>query len=244
MIKIAIIDDEMRLAKKLEGIVSNYMNEEKHLFHIDTFTSGEEFIKLGIKMAEYQIVCLDVRMNGMNGMEVARKIRECDQDVHIIFVTAYMDFSIEGYKVGAIRFILKDDPVFEVSMHEALKEACKKIAGVPESLFFSFKEGSMMIPVDKIVYVESKAHNAVFNVREDSSNVYKKYSIRNRLVDVEEKLGQYGFIRVHKSYLVNCKYIDSMTNYKAYLSDQKVLSIPKNKYREIKNKYIIYKSKF
>lgn len=51
-------------------------------------------------------------MDQMNGIEVARRIRECDQDVHIIFITAYMDFSLEGNKVGAIKFILKDDPVF------------------------------------------------------------------------------------------------------------------------------------
>lgn len=244
MIKIAIIDDEKILAKKLSDIVSDYMCNENHLFHIDIFTSGIAFTNLGIKMAEYQIVCLDMKMDGMNGMEVAKKIRECEQNVHIIFVTAYMDFSLEGYKVGASRFILKDDPVFEVTMHEALKEVCKKIAGTPEVLFFNFKQGSMMLPVDKIVYIESKAHNAIFNVQGDSSNIYKRYSIRKRLVDVEERLSQYGFIRVHKSYLVNYKYIDSMSNYKAYLSDQRVLSIPRNKYREIKTKYIAFKSKF
>lgn len=241
MLKIAIIDDEELLANKLANIVSDYMSREDHPFQIDVFTSGIEFTALGTAMSDYRIVCLDIKMDQMDGMEVARKIREYNEDIFIIFVTSFIEFSPAGYRVGALRFILKDDPNFIETMHEALKEACRKIMSMLNVQMFRFKEGDVELSINKIVYVESDIHKAVFHVKGNSSESYRKYSMRGTLGTIEEQLSKYGFIRIHKSYLVNYRFIESMRNYKAFLSNQKALPIPRKKFQDVKREYLIYR---
>lgn len=243
MIKIAIIDDEKVLADQLAEIVSDYIENESGSFIIDKFTSGVEFTNLGETMSEYKIVCLDIKMDQMDGMEVARRIREYGEDTFIIFVTSFIEFSPAGYKVGALRFILKDDSNFEETMHEALREACIRIRSMRDIQIFHFKEGDIELSAHKIVYVESKVHNVIFHVRENSLGVYSKYTMRKTLENVEEYLHQYGFIRIHKSYLVNYRFIDSMINYKAYLSNQKVFPVPRKRFRDVKREYLIYRGR-
>lgn len=243
MIKIAIIDDEEILANKLSDIVSDFMRKENHSFAVDIFTSGIEFTALGTAMSDYQIVCLDMKMDEMDGMEVARKIREYDQDIYIICVTAYIDFALAGYTVDALRYILKSDPVFEDTMHEALREACRKISLILNMLIFHFREGNVELSVNNITYIETNIHNAIFYVRKNSSDEYRIYTMRETLDNIEEMLSPYGFIRIHKSYLVNYRFIESVRNYKAYLSNQKVLNIPKKKFPDVKREYLLYKGR-
>ena len=109
MFKIAICDDEGHFRNRIREILIDYMNKNGILYEIDEFESGKDFINLGINLAKYDIIFLDINMDGLDGMETAQKIREVSRDVFIVFVTAFITCALQGYSVGAIRYILKNN---------------------------------------------------------------------------------------------------------------------------------------
>lgn len=103
MFRIAICDDERQFRKRIHDILIEYMNENDILYEIDEFESGKDFISLGINLAKYDIVFLDVNMDELDGMETAQKIRKVSNDVFIVFVTAFITCAHQGYSVANIR---------------------------------------------------------------------------------------------------------------------------------------------
>ena len=106
MFRIAICDDERQFRKRIHDILIEYMNENDILYEIDEFESGKDFISLGINLAKYDIVFLDVNMDELVWKwKHAQKIRKVSNDVFIVFVTAFITCAPQGYSVGAIRYI-------------------------------------------------------------------------------------------------------------------------------------------
>ena len=109
--KIAICDDEDYFRQDLQEMVSAYMAEQGYVFQIDTFCSGEEFMSLGMEMMNYTVVFLDICMDEIDGVTVAKEIRKISRETYIVFVTAYVDYALEGYKLDVVRYLLKDNSI-------------------------------------------------------------------------------------------------------------------------------------
>lgn len=109
MLKIAICDDEKVFRDNINKYVAAYLNEKEISYEIDTFSSGKEIIDLGIEIKQYNIIFLDINMDDVDGIVTAQKIREYSSEIYIVFVTAYINYSLEGYKVDAIRYLLKNN---------------------------------------------------------------------------------------------------------------------------------------
>ena len=75
MLKIAVCDDEEIFGKKIHSLISQYLDEKKLFFEIDTFHAGTEFVALGPEMSKYQIVFLDINMDDLDGIETAKQLR-------------------------------------------------------------------------------------------------------------------------------------------------------------------------
>ena len=126
MFKIAICDDENYFIEELKQIVSDCMLEKGLVFKIDTYSSGAKFISLGIGMLQYSIIFLDINMNEVDGIMTAKKIREVSKDAFIVFVTAFVNYTIEGYKVDAIRYLLKGGNNFKGAIDECINAIMEK----------------------------------------------------------------------------------------------------------------------
>lgn len=120
MFRIAICDDEKIFRADLKEILTRYMTDRGIMLEIDTFSSGKEFVELGIEMVKYKIVFLDINMDELDGIMTAKKIRENSKDMFIVFVTAFVNYTIEGYKVDAVRYILKDNKNLVASVYECM----------------------------------------------------------------------------------------------------------------------------
>ena len=72
---------------------------------------------------------------------MAKRIREYDNNVYIVFVTAFIDYSLEGYKVDAIRYILKDSESLEKSMYECLNTITDRMSSIEQKIELEFLEG-------------------------------------------------------------------------------------------------------
>lgn len=158
MFRIAICDDEKIFRDDLKEILIRYMTDRGIMLEIDTFSSGKEFVELGIEMVKYKIVFLDINMDELDGIMTAKKIRENSKDMFIVFVTAFVNYTIEGYKVDAVRYILKDNKNLFASVYECMDAIHEKMDYKITWVEFDFCEGTRKVSLNRILYIESKLH--------------------------------------------------------------------------------------
>lgn len=233
MIKIAICDDEELFLKKEQAIISKYMKANDYQYQIDLYLSGKQFLE-STKVDQYDIVFLDISMAEIDGMETAKRIRKFNNKVYLVFVTAFIIYSTEGYKVDASRYILKNDKMFHTAIEESLYAIIPKLETSNHKYAFSFIEGKKEINLSDIVYIESNLHKLIFHMNTPKKTQYSMYE---KLDVIDATIGQFGFCRIHKSYLVNMKYADDIERYKLTLNDGTNLSIVKTRYPVVKEAF-------
>jgi two-component system, LytTR family, response regulator LytT len=238
MFRIAICDDEKYFCESIRDYIFHYLKRAAILCEVDTFCSGKEFIELGIEMVRYNVVFLDINMKEMDGILTAKKIRDISKEMFIVFVTAYVNYTLEGYKVDAIRYLLKDNANFENTLSECMEAIIDKMNYRVVKKNFDFMEGTRELFLERILYIESRLHKLEFHVMEHEMKVYTMY---NRLNELEKSLAKYGFIRIHQSYLVNIKYIKGIAGYKAILNNGVELIVPKARYKSVRDMFISYR---
>ncbi|MCM1155838.1 MAG: LytTR family DNA-binding domain-containing protein [Ruminococcus flavefaciens] len=238
MFKIAICDDENLFSEELKELLSAYMMEKGIVFEIDTYSSGEALIELGIKVVQYTAIFLDINMEKIDGIKTAEMIRKASREIFIVFVTAYVDYSLEGYRLDVVRYLLKNHANFQSKVNECMDAILDKMNYSVTKRVFDFKEGRKEISLERLLYIESNKHKLEFHVMEDDMTVYTMYETLNIL---EARLAENDFIRIHQSYLVNAKHIRNVVRCKVILTNGAELSIPKARYTEVKKKFIAYR---
>lgn len=240
MFKIAVCDDDEYFRKHMEELINEYFGIREIKCEIDIFASGMELVHLKENIINYDMIFLDINMEGLDGIETAKRIRMISQKIFIIFVTAYVNYSLDGYKVDAIRYLLKDNDSLKEAVTECIDTILTRINYVEAKRTFKFDKGRKNIILDQIVYIESNLHKLVFHVMEKERWIIT-YSMYEKLDTVEQMIQLKSFCRIHKSYLVNLKYVENIERYKATLWTGHILNIAKPRYKEVKNQYISFK---
>lgn len=237
MLKIAVCDDENLFTEELKELLSGYMIEKGLVFEIDTYSSGEALVDLGIEIVQYTAVFLDINMEKMDGIKTAEMIRKASREVFIVFVTAYVDYSLEGYQLDVVRYLLKGNANFQSKVNECMDAILDKMNYSVIKKRFDFKEGRKEISLERLLYIESNMHILEFHVMEDAMKVYTMYETLNVF---ETRLAENDFIRIHQSYLVNIKHIKNVVRYHVILNNDVELVIPKARYTYVKEQFISY----
>ncbi|MCM1500529.1 MAG: LytTR family transcriptional regulator, partial [Clostridium sp.] len=150
-------------------------------------------------------------------------------------VTAYVDYSLEGYRLDVVRYLLKDNANFQGKISECMDAIIDKMNYSVKKREFDFKEGRKEISLERLLYIESKLHILELHVMEDDMKVYTMYETLNIF---ETRLAENNFIRIHQSYLVNAKHIKNVVRYKVILTNGVELPVSKTRYTEVKKKFI------
>ena len=200
--RVAIVEDVPEDSAQLQEHLTRYQNEHGVEFGTRAFSNGLSFIE--DYKPVYDVVLMDVEMPHMNGIEAAGKLREVDEDVSLIFVTGMAKYAIEGYSVRALDFILK--PVEYMDFSLKLKKALAyRDRFQKNELILSTANGMRRLQIDDVYYVEVMNHTLVYHTRQ--GDIAERGAIKNR----EELLEQYDFARCNNSFLVNLRYVQSMT---------------------------------
>ena len=234
MLEIAVCDDESFYREKIQRLLEEYLAERSLEYRIQLFLSGEEFLKHCANRVKYDIVFMDINMEKVDGIQAAMQMRAFHSDTYLVLVTAFINYALEGYKVNAVRYIMKD--TLDTAMTECMDAVMEKMKIAQVS--FSFMEGERKLYTDNILYVESRKHKSVFFYMEAE---IVKYQIYEKLDWVEEKLSGFHFLRIHKSYLVNMKHIRKINNYTAFLDTGEELPVPRSRFRAAKETFVAYK---
>lgn len=235
MFRIAVCDDEAYFRNRERELIEQYMDNRGCSCMIDLYASGKELLDRADADLPYDAVFLDISMEEMDGLQTAGRIRRLSETVCIVFVTAYITYALEGYKVGAVRYLLKEEGSLENALKECLDTITERLNEGEAVCEFDFQGGKKRIPADAILYVESRLHRVLFFVMEDGVKEYSRY---DRLDEVEKELRQYGFCRVHQSFLVNMKHAKGVERYKVTLENGAEVSVSKKYYKDVEKEYI------
>lgn len=204
MLRIAICDDEQDLVDKIKNIIKEYEDIEDIRFSIDTYSSGVSLIR---NFDGYDLIFLDIDMPGMDGIEVARKLRADDVIAKIIYVTNHASFTNQALSIHAFGYIVKPFECSEVFL--LLDDFVKyiKLETVEECKKLSFKtaNGLICLNTDDILYFEYH-RNVGVEIVTCNESIYT----RSTLQEVWETVAKYGFALPHKSFIVNLLYIKNI----------------------------------
>ena len=201
MIHIAMVEDEAAVREQLQGYIQRYTRQYGTEFAVTEFSDGVEI--LDAYRPVYDIVLLDVEMKHLDGMETARRIRELDRDVVLLFITNMAQYAIKGYAVGALDYVLKPVPYFAFSQQlqkaeEKLRRRARHYLAVP------VEGGLRRLDTAQIYYMESEGHRVHFYTEEG------EFSAPGALKTFEEKLADLPFARCNSGYLVNLAQVKSV----------------------------------
>ena len=194
MPRIAVVDDQPDMRQQLCSMIDQYSRENNCMLEVTTFSDGAQIITNYCK--GFDIIFLDVEMKHLDGMETARRIRERDGGVLIVFITNMAQYAIRGYAVGALDYVLKPVPYFAFSqqLQKALGQLKKRER---HYLAVAVDGGMRRLDAAEIYYLESEGHKVHFYTEKED------FVVPGTLKNYEEKLVGRAFARCNSGYLVN-----------------------------------------
>ena len=223
MITVAVCDDSKTMVEAMKASLEEYANERNKDLRIFTFYSGEELVEK--YSCNYDILFLDIKMPGINGIQTAEKIRRKDKKVIIIFLTSLIQHALEGYKVNAANYIIK--PIKKKRLMMEMDHWIGELEQREEPFITVHNDnGNYKILLKSISYIETYNRNLMIHTSEGDILCYWK------LKEMESKIKQYGFSRCHSSYLVNLFYVENIEKMDIKLSSGKIIPIGKSKKKE------------
>ena len=207
--KIMICDDEMYIRDALKQRLKEYYSSLDVL--ILSASSGEELLRL-VEREQGDVFCifLDIEMQGMDGLETARRLRAEYPALPILLLTSHTELALEGYEVQAFRFLAK--PLRQEKLVEALR-AVEKSVRTAETHKLRIAAGDREIYVDcrDISYVKSE--NVYLNIvttgEKSSGQEHGRLLMRGKLKELLTRLPEYIFCQIHRSYIVNLSHVAS-----------------------------------
>lgn len=200
MINCIIIDDEPLAVKLLE----NHISKIDSLKLVATAKNAIEAYQI-LQRKSVDLMFLDIEMPNLNGIEFLKSL---NQKPKTIFTTAYREFAIEGFELEAVDYILKP-----ITFERFFKSVVRVLKNMPSD---EQVEGFIIVKADglnrkiilsDILYFESQG-NDVKIILENEEKIVTK----NKIMDLENSLSDKGFIRIHRSFLINSKYVTAFNN--------------------------------
>lgn len=230
-LRIGICDDEAEQAKYVSEIVASWAEQRGHTVESRLFSSAEAFWFEYAEDRDYDILFLDIEMDKMNGVELAKRIRESQGDMQIVFVTGYPDFIAEGYEVSALHYLMK--PVKREKLFEVLdRAATARQKGTRYVLLPDGKE-LLRLAAEKIRYAESDGHYVLLHTTEED------YRLRITVPALETLLGE-GFCRVSRGFVAGLGHVRRVSKTAVLLDDGTELLLGKGTYDKVSRALIEY----
>ncbi|MDE7156440.1 MAG: LytTR family DNA-binding domain-containing protein [Lachnospiraceae bacterium] len=232
--RIALCEDEEFYRKELEQMLNRYSEENQDCFEIYPFKSGEELLNRYSEVY-FNILFLDVEMEELSGIGAAEKIREQDENVVIIFVTAYEDFALEAFRVSAFQYLVK--PVNYENLSLILNRVLNQIRinTIHNELTEQFisvetTNGIVQLNTDDIKYIEKIKNRIDYYT---THGIYQSYDTVKSLI---KRLNPVDFVQINQGEIVNWKKVKDISDNTILVEDVELQISRKNK-KKLKERY-------
>lgn len=226
--KIALIDDDSAQIRELSEMLQKILETIGYMTeNISTFDSGEVFLS-DWKSGRYDLILIDIFMKGISGVEVARRIRETDNDVWLVFCTTSNEFASESYEVNAQYYLHK--PITEEKIVAMFQRLNPEIIANNQSVILPDQR---TIKLRQILYTNYFNHVVTFYLKNGES-----CHVRISQAEAEKLLLVYEFFfSPIKGIIINFYEVEQLVENTFILSNKKTIPITRRKYKEAKNAY-------
>ncbi len=227
-LRVGICDDSQTDGAYVGSLLSRWAAERGITLHTEQFPSAESFLFRYAEEKRFDLLLLDIEMGQLDGVSLAKQIRQGNQQVQIVFITGYSDYIAEGYEVAALHYLLK--PVNGDKLRTVLDRAVDKVRQGERVLTLGQGGEMVRIPLGEIRYLEVCRNYVTVHAKED-------YTTKSTLSGLEEELDG-RFHRLGRSMVVNLEMVRRVTKTQVMLSDGSVLPLPRGAYEPL-NRAII-----
>lgn len=233
MLKIAILDDDKTALMISTSAVEAFLKEKNAEYRLFSFSNPLNFLA-SAKEEKFDLSFLDIDMPEMNGLNVANELINISKYGQIIFLSQREDLVFECLKFHPFGFIRKSKLIddFSLMMTQYFQTISNNESNESKIDFFD-KTKTYSFKIKDIVYIEGDRNYQKVVLKDKSSQ-----NVRVPLGTLEEKLREYGFLRIHKGYLLNHLYIRSIENEEVYLTIGTSLPMAKKRKDEIMKQYL------
>lgn len=230
-VKICICDDSSEERAFINALVCEWSRQSGTDVNVSEFPTAEAFL------FEYEdlvpdVLLLDIEMPGMNGVELAKRLREGNKLIQIVFITGFSDYIAEGYEVAALHYLLK--PISPQKLFSTLDRALEKQETDGRKIVFESSAETVQLLLCEIRYIE---------VIKNYITVYAEgsYTVKRTLKEIERELDE-RFLRVGRSYIVNLHFISRVTRSEIFLRGGASVPLPRGAYETVNRAIINLKS--
>ena len=229
---IAIIEDSGQELSLLERCLQSYLSSRQVYRVIDTYTSGEAFLE-NWPSKSYDLVFLDILMEGISGIEVARKIRETDSECLLIFISSSKEYALQGFEVRAFDYLLKplSEERFQKTMDLCQNELAKHIR------YIEVKESRTLvkIPLNEIIYTDYYNHYIQIHTAARLIRSYQQFDVFSPLL-----LCYPQFLCCYRNCIVNMDHVDSVDKHDFVMENGERVPITRGNRNSIYQQYADY----
>lgn len=226
---IAICDDNENQIKEMRRLLTEWSADKPFALDIDEYISAESFL-FSYSDKPCDLILLDIEMDRLNGMELAKRLRSNGDMLPIVFITGYSDYISEGYDVEALHYLLK--PVAKEKLFAVLDKYVEKRSVKADELIIETTNGATHISADRITYIEAFGRKTAVHLSDD------------RIIDCMVSISRFsamrlnGFVSPHRSYIVNLRHIRTIGRTALILDNGEEIPLSRRLYAEVNRRFI------
>ncbi len=228
MLSVSLCDDNAQEREYLKNLVLDWQTRSGTNICVREFPSAEAFL-FAYEDNSHDILLLDIEMDGMNGVDLAKRLRAKGCRSEIIFITSHFEFCGEGYEVDALHYLIK--PVSQDKLCEVLDRAAARLTKESPSVIVRCEGGTVRIFESQILYIEALLHYV---------NIYtaeKEYRVKEPLSEIALRLSA-DFYRTHRSYIVSLQKIVKISRGSVTLENGAEIPLSRGKYDDVNRAFI------
>ena len=240
--RLAYCEDEKVQLKYMEGLAAEWGRLHQIPMQFTGYESAEEFLFKNGQTLFFDVIFLDIDMkktSEMDGMALARRIREMDPVIPILFVTNRREYVFEGYEVGAYRYLLK--PLDRIKLFGLLDELSRSLKKEFHYILEVIDGEIIKLPLEEICFVEVCGHFLKLKMREGEYSCKQSLQeFRAILQEAQKGAETETFVSTHRSYLVNLAYVNRIGRTDCILADGSSVPVSRNAYQSVNAAFIRY----
>lgn len=234
MIKIALCDDDTQALPIIAGAVRSAFQAKGVKTELTRFRSGKALLKR-MEEERFQVVLLDIDMPELDGIETGKRLRARFPDVKIVYVSECESRVFESFAVQPLGFVRKSNFFNDIgALVDLYIKTCSDEEKDTGHLEFQTRTSVISLQLNQIRYFEGSRNYQLACLADRPDPV----EVRTTLAQLEELLAPKGFIRIHKGYLVNYRFIQRIDATELTLQDGTRLPIGRNRASEVKARYL------
>ncbi|MDE6845013.1 MAG: LytTR family DNA-binding domain-containing protein [Lachnospiraceae bacterium] len=231
--KIGIVEDEAVWRDKIQTIIEKYCRDKNISLQINSYNSGKDFMK----NADADLLFLDIELaEGEDGFEIAEQLMNLGNKCKVCFLTSHTELARLGYRVNAFRYI---DKKHLEEINEAIGfflktriqdriVSCNDTAGI-----------RIKINLNELLVVETYGRKLRYFMLDGSEHLCE-----GQISEAARSLSQFGFFQIHRSYIVNLKYIEKVNSHEVTLCNGLKVVIGRAHSKEFKKEFFKWRMWF